>query len=161
MKTIVQKLLCAALLLLPGYGFSQILGYTQATDMDVNGIFIGGTYTKAQVEAKWGTPTKYWSGTSENGLNEEYSYSNNLFRFSENGVFETFNIKTSNFAVYTAFSGGIKVGDNISRIKAIGFGTPVLQSDGTYWLNRNNSDDPLIFYQSNGVITRIYFMTSV
>jgi len=150
--------------MLPHYGFSQ-LGYTQATDMDVNGIFIGGAYTKTQVEAKWGTPTIYHSGISENGLNEQYDYTsnqlNNQFLFAENGVFHTFVIDTPNFSVYTAFSGGIKVGDNISRVSAIGLGTPVLQSDGTYHLHRNNSTDPLIFYHSNGVITRIYFMTSV
>ena len=150
--------------MLPQYGFSQ-LGYTQATDMDVNGIFIGGTYIKTQVTAKWGTPTQYRSSTSETGLDELYDYSinqmNNQFQFNENGVFNTFSIRTQNFVVYTAFSGGIKVGDNISRIQAIGLGTPVLQSDGTYHLHRNNSTDPLIFHHSNGVITRIYFMTSV
>ena len=122
MKRIVQKIICATLLMLPYYGFSQSW-YTQATDMDVNGVFIGGTYTKTQVEAKWGgTPTKYWSGTSEFGLEEAYYYTTNLFRFSYNGVFDTFNIKTSNFVVYTTFSGGIKVGDNISRIQTIGLG---------------------------------------
>ena len=68
MKIIVQIIICAIFLMLPYYGFSQ-LGYTQATGMDVNGVFIGGTYTKTQVEAKWGgTPTKYRSGTSEFGL---------------------------------------------------------------------------------------------
>ena len=71
MKTIVQKLICATLMMLPYVGFSQS-GYTQATDMDVNGVFIGGTYVKAQVEAKWGTPTKYRSGMSEFGLDETY-----------------------------------------------------------------------------------------
>ncbi len=64
--------------------------------MDVNGVFIGGKYTKAQVTAKWGTPTKYWSGTSEFGLNEEYEYSNNLFRFSDNGIFNYFYVATPN-----------------------------------------------------------------
>ena len=164
MKTINQLLLCATLLMLPYYGFSQ-LGYTQATDMDVNGVFIGGTYSKIQVEAKWGIPTQYRSNTSENGLNEIYDYSinqaNNQFQFNENGVFNTFTIRTTNFAVYTAFSGGIKVGDNISRLQAIGLGAPVLKSDGKYYHNRNNSTDPLVFEHSNGIITRISFMTSV
>ena len=160
MKSIVKKIVYATLILLPYYGYSQS-GYTSATDMDVKGIFIGGKYTKTQVEAKWGVPTKYWSGMSEFGLDEEYSYSDNLFRFSDNGVFNSFYIKTSSFAVYTAFSGGIKVGDNISRIQAIGLGTPVLQSNGNYHLNRNNSDDPLVFKHSNGVITQISFQTSI
>jgi hypothetical protein len=165
MKTIVQKLLVfTALILLPYYGFSQS-GYTQATDMDVDSVYIGGTYTQAQVQAKWGTPTNYRSHMSEFGLDEEYIYAqdqlSNLFRFGEDGIFKAFFIETSNFAVYTAFSGGIKVGDNISRIEAIGLGTPILKSNGKYHLHRNNSDDPLVFEHSNGVITSIMFDTSI
>jgi len=149
-------------LMLPYYGFSQS-GYTQATDMDVNGIFIGGAYTKTQVEVKWGAPTTYRSNTSEFGVNEEYVYIHNqldnLFRFSDNGRFVSFFIKTSNFAVYTAFNGGIKVGDNISRIQAIGLGTPVLQSDGSYGLPCG--DDQFIFKHSNGIITEISFVSPI
>ncbi len=159
MKTLVKIVFLATIIFLPFCGFSQILGYTQATDMDVNGIFIGGKYTKAQVIAKWGTPTEYWSGTSENGLIEEYYYSTTTFRFSENGVFETFGIGTSNFSVYTAKSGGIKVGDPISRISAIGLGTPVLQNDGSYSVL--SGDNWFTFKHSNGTITEIWFVTSV
>ncbi|MFA5850446.1 MAG: hypothetical protein WC833_11260 [Bacteroidales bacterium] len=164
MKTIAQTIFVfVALILLPHYGFSQ-LRYAQTTTLDVKGVFIGATYTQTQVVAKWGTPTEYWSGTSECGLNEEYIYiqdqRSNLFRFGDDGFFHAFFIETSNFPVYTTFSGGIKVGDNISRVQAIGLGTPVLKSDGKYYLNRNNSDDPLVFEHSNGVITRISFEIS-
>jgi hypothetical protein len=166
MKTIVQKLLVfAALILLPYYGFSQLL-FAHTTDLDVKGVYIGGIYTQAQVQAAWGTPTKYWSGITEFGyLNEAYVYTkdqlNNSFLFGEDGIFHTFTIRTSNFPVYTTFSGGIKVGDNISRVQTIGLGTPVLESDGKYYLYRNNCDDPLMFEHSNGVITMISFFTSV
>jgi hypothetical protein len=152
-----KLLICAVLLALPCAGFAQHHFY-QATDMDVNGVFVGGKYTKAQVEAKWGTPTNYSSNTSEFGLNETYDYSNNQFRFSDDGVFVEFYIDIPNFVVYTTFNGGIKVGDNISRIAAIGLGTPVRQGDGTFHLNRNDSDDPLIFGHLNGIITFISFI---
>ena len=161
MKTIIKTIICATLILLPHYGFSQLLGYTQATNLDVKGIFIGGTYTKAQVQAKWGTPTQYGSDTSENGLNECYDYSANQFMFNENGIFNTFHIETSDFPVFTAFSGGVKVGDALSRISTIGLGIPVLQSDGSYYLFRNGWDDPVVFKHSNGVITQIWFISSV
>ncbi len=161
MKTIVKIVFVATIIFLPFCGFSQILGYTKATDMDVNGIFIGGKYTKAQVIAKWGNPTDYRDSTSESGLNETYYYSSDTLRFSENGVFETFNIKTSKFAVYTAKSGGIKVGDPISRISAIGLGIPVLQSHGNYSLSLNSIDEPLMFVVSNSIITEIWFMSSI
>jgi len=161
MKRITKKIVFATLILLPYYGFSQS-GYTKATDLDVKGVFIGGKYTKSQVEAKWGTSTKYRSSMSEFGLDEVYDYSDNQFLFSDSGIFNSFFIKTSNFSVYTAFSGGIKVGDNISRVQTIGLGTLVLQKDGTYRLNRNNkSDDSLVFKHTNGVITQISFVSSI
>lgn len=141
------------------YGFSQT-SYIHATDMDVNGIFIGGTYTKSQIEEKWGIPTEYRSNESEFGLDEQYYYANDLFRFSDNGVFHSFYINTSKFTVYTAFKGGIKIGDKISKIRKIGLGTPILR-DGIYYLNRNNSDDALVLEHSKGIITKIYFITSI
>ena len=161
MKKIVQVIICVALLMLPYNGFSQSRYYDHAMDMDVSGVFIGGTYTKTSVENVWGGATTYRSSMSEFGLNETYYYDTTLFRFGDNGIFHSFNIKSSNFIVYTAFQGGIKVGDNIARVQTIGLGTPVLQNDGTYHLRRNNSTDPLIFTQSNGTITQIRFVTSI
>jgi hypothetical protein len=136
--------------------------------MDVRGLFIGGTYTRAQVEARWGRPTQYRSHMSEWGLNEIYDYimcsnrQNNQFRFAENGIFVAFNIRSRYFPVYTTFSGGIRVNDHISRVQAIGLGTPIRQTNGAYHLNRNNSDDALVFQvTSMGVITEIWFTTSI
>ena len=51
------------------------------------------------------------------------------------------------------------MGDNISRIQAIGLGTPVLQSDGTYRVP--SGDDRFIFKHSNGVITEISFVSPI
>jgi hypothetical protein len=158
MKTIVKIIICATLAALPSIGFAQ-LGYSGPTDLDVNGIFIGGTYTKAQVTTKWGTPTQYRSSMSENGLNETYHYSNNLFRFSENGVFHSFRLRTSNFVVYKSKSGGFKVGDPVSRIKAIGLGEPLLQPDGSYRIQ--GGDDLFTVGHQNGIITWISFLSLV
>jgi hypothetical protein len=158
MKTTVKLLICAALLALPCAGFAQHT-YPWNSSMDVNGIFIGSVYSKDQVTAKWGTPTKYWSGESEFGLDEEYHYSKNLFRFSDNGIFGEFHIYTSNFVVYTAQSGGIKVGDDVSRIAAIGLGTPVKRDDETY--NIPSGDDRFFVKHANGKITRISFISPI
>ena len=167
MKTIITTIIFTTLMMLPFSGFSQSesrLGYTQATTMDVRGVFIGGTYTRTQVQAHWGVPTQYRSHMSENGLDEVYDYgvgqNNSQFLFGENGVFHSFVIGSSDFPVYTRFSGGIRVGDNISRVQAIGIGTPRRQSDGTYWVGQG--DDPLGFEVSNtGIITLIWFTTSI
>jgi len=167
MKTIIKTIICATLILLPHYGFSQVFGYTQATDLDVKGIFIGGTYTKAQVQAKWGTPTYYGSSTSENGLNEGYDYVvgqlYNQFSFGDNGIFHSFYISTPDFPIFTKFNGGIKVGDTLSKLNSLGLGTLVMQNDTSFALVRNNCDDSIIFTfrQSDEVITQIRFMTTI
>jgi len=72
-----------------------------------------------------------------------------------------FYIDTPDFPVFTKYNGGIKVGDTLSKLNALGLGTLVLQSDGSYYLWQNNSDDPLVFEHSNGVITQIRFITYI
>lgn len=158
MKTIVKKLILAVLILSPVCGFAQHT-FTQATDMDVSGIFIGGKYRKVQVVAKWGNPTSYRSNTSEFGTNETYHYSDNLFRFSDNGYFNSFYINTPNFVVCTSLDGGLKVGDHISRIYEIGLGRPVRQGDGTYRIP--SGDDRFIVGHSDGKITWISFVSPI
>jgi hypothetical protein len=159
MKTIVKIIICATLLTLPCFGFAQS-GYTGATDLDVNGIFIGGTYTKAQVTAKWGTPTKYRSNTSEFGVNETYNYSSNRFGFSDNGIFGDFFIDTTNFIVYKSKGGGFKVGDHVSRLKTIGVipnSTIIKTGSGENVLQIQHGDDWFKVGYSNGIITWISF----
>jgi len=164
MKTVITTIVFVTLMMLPFSVFSQF-GFTGPTTMDVRGVFIGGTYTRAQVQARWGAPTQYRSYRTEFwGLQETYDFgvgqNRNNFQFADNGVFVEFHIRTRDFPVYTAFSGGIRVGDNISRVQAIGLGTPRRQRDGTYWVGQG--DDPLIFHVSSaGIITRISFMSSM
>jgi hypothetical protein len=145
MKAIIQTLACVALVLLSCSAFLQH-SYTQALDMDVKGIFIGGTYTKAQVEAKWGIPTKYRSNESEFGINETYHYTNNLFRFSDNGIFVEFYIYTPNFPVLTAFRGGIKVGDQLAKVRGLNLGNLVRRDNRTYHLYVDGIDDPIVIF---------------
>ncbi len=164
MKTTVKLALLVIFSILTSLGFAQSrYGNGQPTDMDVNGVFIGGTYTKAQVTAKWGTPTKYRSSMSEFGLNEVYDYSSNQFLFGDNGIFHSFSIDTPNFVVYKSKSGGFKVGDNVSRINAIGLGAPMLKPDGTGVIQ--SGDDWFTFgYTTSGknnIITWISFVSSI
>jgi hypothetical protein len=163
MKTIVKIIICATLAALPSIGFAQ-LGYSGPTDLDVNGIFIGGKYTKAQVTAKWGTSTQYRSSMSENGLNEVYDYSSNQFLFGENGVFHSLYINTPNFVFDVSNNGGLKVGDDISRVNALKWyyvDAPLLiEADGEGVLNVP-SDDYINIGYSKGKITWISFVSSV
>jgi hypothetical protein len=158
MKKSIKIFICATLATLPYLGFAQH-GEPWNSDMDVNGIYIGSVYTYAQVTAQWGTPTNYRSNTSEFGVNETYHYSTNLFRFSDNGLFNSFRLKTPAFVVYTAKSGGLKVGDPISRIEAIGLGEPLLQPDGSYRIP--SGDDRFTVGHANGIITWISFVSPI
>ena len=170
MNTSIKTVIFAALIMLPFSASAQsggdnLWGFTGPTDMDVRGIFIGGRYTRAQVQAQWGVPTTYRSSMSDRGLNEVYDYgvdpNNSQFLFGENGFFVSFTIVSRDFPVYTARSGGIRVGDNISRVQTIGLGTPVRQPNGTFHLYRG-WDDPLVFrVTSAGVITMILYSTSI
>jgi hypothetical protein len=158
MKTTVKLMLCMAILILPLCGFAQHAP-SQISTMDVNGVFLGGTYTKAQVTAKWGTPTKYESQTSEFGLLELYDYGNNSFEFSDNGIFHSFYIDTPNFVFWASKSGGLKVGDSISRIMEIGLKKPMRQSDGSYRIP--GGDDLFTVGSENGIITWISFVSPI
>jgi hypothetical protein len=163
MKTTIKILICATLLAIPCLGLAQS-GYTSATDLDVNGIFIGGKYTKAQVTAKWGTPTEYWSGESEFGLDEEYYYTSNLFRFSDNGVFVEFGINNPDFVVYKSKSGGFKVGDPVSRLYTIGlisYLPPLMESVRENILELPGGDDWFKVGYKSGKIIWISYVSSV
>jgi hypothetical protein len=181
MRTTIKISIFAVLLMLPQFGFSQsLLGYSGPTEIDVNGIFIGGTYTKAQVVAKWGEPTTYWSGESEFGLDEEYFYHDghsydehgepigNLFRFSEDGVFTGFDLEKPGFAVYTAYDGGFMVGDHMLRLDDIDLINHVEVTGKFYQVRRfingywTFTEDTVWFDRvTGGIITKIWFTTSV
>ena len=171
MKTVITTVIFAALIMLPFSASAQsggdnLWGFTGPTDLDVRGVHIGGRYTRAQVQARWGVPTTYRSSVSDRGLNEVYDYgvgqNNSQFLFGENGFFHSFVIASRDFTVLTRFSGGIRVGDNISRVQAIGLGVPVRQSDGSFHLWLFGSDMMLGFeVSSSNIITLIWYSTPI
>ena len=168
--------------------FSNVVdgcGITTVRGLDVNGMYIWvDTHTRAQIEAKWGKPVRYWSNSNdiieyewEEDLQEAFFYWKpheprpayyfthkrlNQLRFF-NGKFDTFVLVNHYFAIFTAHNGGIRVGDNISRLQTLGIGTP------RYWAERGYSslgwqdaDGFLMFFHDDsGIITSIvYFFPS-
>jgi hypothetical protein len=132
--------------------------------MDINGIFLYGKYTKTQVTAKWGTPTQYRSSESEFGLNETYRYSDNVFRFSDNGIFHSFYIKTSAFVVYKSKNGGFKVGDPLSKVKDTGLfyrKRAFLEGEEKYIEIQGIDDWFKIGYSDDDKITWISYTSSI
>jgi hypothetical protein len=163
MKKSIKILICATLATLPYFGFAQYIEPWNS-DMDVNGLYIGSVYTYAQVTAQWGTPTNYRSNTSEFGVNETYHYSTNLFRFSDDGIFNSFRLKTPAFVVYSSKSGGFKVGDEAIRLKTIGLisnQTLIRASTSEYILDIPSGDERFTVGYTNGIITYISYISSL
>jgi hypothetical protein len=159
MKTTVKLLLCVALMALPYVGFSQHF-LPWVSDISVNGLNLGSVYTNAQVTAQWGTPTEYWSGESEFGLNETYDYSDNQFYYNDNGIFHSFYIMTSDFVVYVPRIGRFKVGDNISKISYLGNTADKPQASGILKLP-SGDDQFIVEYSDDDIITKIYYISSI
>ena len=168
MKTIIKIIGLAALIMLPVSVASQPSTFNFYPPLEVNGLFVDSTYTRDQVQAKLGVPTYYHSSFSDDGVvgfNEGYDYTvgqnNSQFLFLD-GKLHSFYIATSDFPVFSAHSsGGIRVGDNISKVQVLGFGPATKQSDGRYFLGILG-DAPLILHvTSAGVITQIWYITPV
>jgi hypothetical protein len=164
MKTILKISLLAISLTISFNGFAQGYGDGTPSTMDVNGIFIYGKYTKAQVTAKWETPTQYRSHESEFGLDEVYDYSSNQFLFGENGIFHSFVIDTPDFVVYKSKDGGFKVGDPVSRLYTIGVidrPPTLVEGSGENILELPAGDDWFEVGYKNGIIMWISYTASI
>jgi hypothetical protein len=165
MKTIIKATLLIALSIIASNGLAQSrYGDGTPSTMDVNGIFLYGKYTKAQVMAKWGTSIQYRSSESEFGLNETYRYLNNVFRFGEDGIFHSFRLNTSDFVVYKSKDGGFKVGDPVSRLYTIGVidrPPTLVEGSGENILELPAGDDWFEIGYKNGIIMWISYTASI
>jgi len=136
---------------------TSVLCAQQRPSLDVSGLKIGSIYNYSSVTGKFGQPTSYWSGMSEDGLDEEYYFGTNLLRFQENGMFSGFVLEDNRFAIYTSLlNGGIKVGDQVNKFQLLGFGYLELQANGTYYF-KGIGDIRFEIKHSNGTITMMLF----
>lgn len=135
-------------------GFVIILLNSQKISaQDINGMELGKTYNYNYVINKFGTPDSYWSGNGEDGLNEEYYYGTNVFRFSDNGCLYSFTLKDNRFAAFTLdMQGGIKVGDPVTKFNQLGFGQLISRGNNHYEF-KGCGDAKFDIYHNNGIIT--------
>ncbi len=130
-----------------------LLNSQKLSAQDVNGMELTETYNYNYVINKFGTPDKYRCGNSEYGLDEEYYYGPNLFRFRENGFFGAFSLKDNRFAVFTLYmQGGIKVGDPVTKFNQLGFGQLISRGNNHYEFI-GCGDAWFDIYHNNGIIT--------
>ncbi len=132
---------------------SQNLGYP----LDLSNLILYNVYQKDSVIAKIGQPSSYNSYSTEFGLSEEYTYGNSLLVFTKNGMFTEFILKDATFAIYSVYiSGGIRVGDPVSKFHQLGFGRLEIEDQGTYLFYDNPKCAlPLVIDHLNGKIKRI------
>lgn len=145
-------------------GIAGIFGVAaQTTVMEVNGLVIGNKYTDAQMKAALGEPTRAYSWNDEFGGGREYQYGPenefDMFRYQAEWGFNSFSLSTSAFAL---FKGQLKVGDNLSKVSLLGFGTLTPKGTAMYYFYLPNWDDPLIIRVNSGnIITSMQFAMGV
>ena len=88
---------------------------------DINGVQVGVKLPKSKVITKFGNPVNYKKETYDEGYMEIYNYSGFEVAFdSREGLIDFF-IKTDKIPFFTIdIEGGIRIGDNIDRLKNLG-----------------------------------------
>ena len=138
-KTIVT--ICAVAFLYVTVSAQDFYDEFRAKSIDVEGVKIEQKMTYGQFVAKFGKPTEYTQSDSDSGeegtptIDEYYRVGKDVFYFRNNGNFCGFSINENNFSVLTLWvSGGIRVGDKLSKLDNFKYGKPKEAS----WLKPEN-----------------------
>ena len=119
---------------------------------DVNGLIIGEKYTKNQIIAALGKPD-YINGGS-------YIYGRSYFNFDTyDNTFTEFSIvNDKRFVTMTKeFSGGLRVGDKLSKAKQTKCPIKREESDYICFWHYGDWASWVVYYDKNGIITAIAF----
>lgn len=125
----------------------------------VGGLELGVDYTDAQIRAKLGTPTKFYTQNDELGGVREYQYGvsgrHDFFCWSGINGFETFVLRTNKYAL---FDGRVRVGSRVSVFNTLSFGQLTKKSDTLYYFDFDRLDASLeVTTTQAGVITMLAF----
>ena len=136
-KTIVT--ICAVAFLYVTVSAQDFYDEFRAKSIDVEGVKIEQKMTYGQFVAKFGKPTEYIKSESDEdgkpSIDEYYKVGRDVFYFQDNGTFCGFSINENNFSVLTLWvSGGIRVGDKLSKLDNFKYGKPKEAS----WLKPEN-----------------------
>ena len=136
-KTIVT--ICAVAFLYVTVSAQDFYDEFRAKSIDVEGMKIGQKMTYDQFVAKFGKPTEYTQSDSgeacESSVDEYYKVGQDVFYFQDNGTFSGFSINENKFSALTlCVSGGIRVGDKLSKLDNFKYGKPKVAS----WLKPEN-----------------------
>ena len=145
----------------------------RAKSIDVEGMKIGHKMTYDQFVAKFGIPDRYEQNElgdpGSSCLDEYYWVGKNFLSFTENGTFCEFFLRDDRFSALTLWiSGGIRVGDKLSKLDNFKYGRPKVAS----WLEPHNGlveyvlfydylDDLVFLSVKDGVIQIIHYSSSM
>lgn len=127
-------------------------------NIDVKGVPIGATVSESDILDKFGKPTRTELQDGEDGTLVWYYYGDSYLLF-ENGTFIEFTICDSQLQIMTRyFSGGIRVGDDISVFQNFEHGDLVLVNEdlGRYKLV-DDSDTSLVIRTQGDRIEKFHF----
>ena len=131
-----------------------------AFGQDIEGFDFEMTISKAQVIAKFGNPIHYRSHDSELGLDESYYYNACYLHFCANQL-TNFSVTKRGIRVLTkVLSGGVQVGDNISRLSSLKLTKNGVNEQGETiyeYIYKFYDVDPLYICVKNNIITCFYY----
>lgn len=140
------------------------LFYPTSQSPDIEGVDTRQKMTKAQIIEKFGEPTTYKNSTFDDGTPlETFYYDRTFIRFTD-GYLSEFVIMDNKFKVLTKLiSGGISVGDSLTRISSLNpeVATWVSSDNDLYYIPMVEGEINVFFYVKNGIITNINFSSPV
>ncbi len=141
-------------------------------DLDVEGIMINHKINYGQFVDVFGNPDEYERMDTNGGVYEvveTYRVGKNSFEFCDGGRFFGFHLSDARFAALTLWiSGGIRVGDKLSKLDNFKYGKPKV----AYWMKTTDgSEQYVLFYDyldglvflsvKNGIIKGIWYSDPV
>ena len=132
-----------------------------ASGQDIEGFDFEMTISKAQVIAKFGDPVRYSSHDSEFGVDEWYKYNGFHMHFCANQLVG-FGVEKRGIRVLTkVLSGGVQVGDNISKLSSLKLTKNGVNEQGETiyeYVYKFYDVDPLCICVKNNIITGFYYI---
>lgn len=129
-------------------------------NLDIEGVMMDSLMTKDQVIEKFGEPDKFSMKNSfldTEAKYERYDYEKAMLLFIDEMLY-AFSVSHSEWSVLNTYiEGGVRVGDNISKIASLKPEPANWLGEGVYYLCCYEDFNMIINTTSEGVITNINF----
>ena len=128
---------------------------------DVNGVAVGTLLHRARVIEKFGEPTSYKEQLSEDNEVSRWYYYGKSYIHTQDDIFDQFAVRDTNFTAFTNhISGGLKVGDPLSKLDNFKYGKPLFDKqidDMLRYYLFYTADNPVCLYVKDVIIVDITY----